>query len=297
MFIGMQNQVTKFLKTCKSAKTAACYEPILRRLADWLSSRSLQFHQLTPALFEAWLNEIPSWKAVSRYLAYNVARSFLRWCIGEDHPLSGMKWKRPKAKPQPTITQEQFNRLMEFFNTMSPIGARDLALFALMAETGLRATAVCNLKMRDLYMDSLSLVALDKGRNGGEWRVCKFSPLVASYLAAWLAHRPGIALPNTETVFCSVRGVKRGLPQDRFGLLSRCREISKKVCFNFTPHFFRRFMATRMLELKAPDRAVMKQGGWVDEREFRKYVQTYQVQDVESFSPVVDYYKKGGKTT
>lgn len=289
MFITMHNEVDSFVKTCKSPRTASSYKLVLRKLADWLSVRCENFAGLTPEMFVLFLNDQNQWQAVSRYFAYNVARAFLRWKFGEDHALARMKKKRPKAKPQPTITQDQFNRLLEFFNTMTPIGSRDLALFALMAETGLRASEVCGLKMRDLHPDALSLVVLSKG---GDWKICKFSPLVASYLIAWLAHRDGIALPDTTTVFCSVRGRKRGLPTDRFGLLSRCREISRKIGFSFTPHVFRRFMATRMLELGASNMAAMKQGGWKSDSEFRKYILTYAVQDVTPFSPVMQFFKK-----
>ncbi len=290
MLIQMISEVRKFLSTCKSPRTADSYAHVLLRLVDWLSSRSLTFPDLTPELFKEFLDSQP-WQAVSRYLAYNVARAFMRWKFGEDHPLKSLHMKRPKSKPQITITQDQFNTLLEFFNTMTPIGARDLALFALIAETGLRASEVCNLKMQDLHLDALSLIALDKG---GEWKVCRFSPLVASCLVAWLAHRSEIAKPETNTVFCSVSRKKKGLPPNRFGLLSRCREISRKVGFKFTPHVFRRFMATRMQELGASDTATMKQGGWKSSDEFRKYIRTYQAQDITPFSPVMDYYNKKG---
>lgn len=290
MLIAMHAQVAQFLKTCKSPRTADGYESILRRLADFLDSRALQYHHITPDLFTEFLNENTQWKAVSRYLAYNVTRAFMRWMFGEDHPLARMRMKRPKSKPQTVITQDQFNRLLEFFDTMSPIGARDLALFAVAAETGLRATALCNIKMQDVHLDSLTIIALDKGE---QWVACKISPVVASYVAAWLAHRPGIARPDTDTLFCSIEGKKRGLPQHRFGLLSRCREISKKLGFKFTPHVFRRFMATRFLELGGPDSAAMRQGGWKSVEEFRKYIRSYQLPDVTPYSPVTNYFTKG----
>lgn len=288
MLIEMHTEVRKFLSTCKSPRTAESYSHVLRRLVDWLSASGLTFQDITQKLFKSFLDSQP-WKYTSRYYAFTVTRAFLRWKFGDDHPLADMRMKRPKAKPQTTITQQQFNLLLEFFNTMTPIGSRDLALFALIAETGLRASEVCNLKMQDLHLDALSLIALDKG---GEWKVCKFSPLVASYLAAWLAYRSGIAKPETDTVFCSVERKKKGLPTNRFGLLSRCREISRKLGFKFTPHVFRRFMATRLQELGASNTAVMKQGGWKSEQEFRKYIQTYQLQDVTPFSPVMDYFRK-----
>lgn len=292
MFIAMLHQVEKFVKTCRSPRTAEGYRAVLEKLAGWLDDHSITFDQITPEAFMKFLGDQSQWGAVSRYLAYNVTRSFLRWRIGEDHPLSTLRMKRPRSKPQPVITQEQFDKLLVFFDQSTPIGSRDLSLFALAAETGLRASALCNLKMRDLHLDSLTLVVLDKGLNGGNWRICKFSAVTANFLSVWLAYRAGIAKPETDTVFCSVYGVKRGLSNNRFGLLSRCREISRKVGFHFTPHVFRRFMATRMLELKASNSAVMKQGGWTSETEFRKYIQTYQLQDVEPYSPVVEFFRK-----
>ena len=289
MLIEMQHQVVQFIKTCKSPKTAICYEGILRRLADWLSARGLEYYQITPEIFEDFLNENRGWKAVSRYLAYNVTRAFLRWLLGENHPLAGLKMKRPKSKPQRTITQDQFNTLLEHFNTMSPMGARDLALFSVAAETGLRATALCNIKLRDVHLDSLTIIAIDKGN---EWVACKISPLVASYITAWLAYREGIAKPETDTLFCSVRGKKAGLPNDRNGFKSRCNEISKKVGFRFSPHVFRRFMATRFTELGG-ESAAIRQGGWKTMEEFRKYIRSYQIPDVSPYSPVMNHMTKG----
>lgn len=293
MLVAMFQQVERFLKTCQSPRTAEGYKNVLSRLVVWLSARGESFVEVTPSTFEAFLNDQKNWGAVSRHLAFNVTRAFLRWQYGEEHALAHVRKKRPKSKPQPTITQPQFEKLLEFFDTSTPIGARDLALFSLAAETGLRASALCNLKLRDLHLESLTLVALDKGRDGGDWRMCKISPPVANFLFAWLAHRERIALPETETVFCSVYGKKKGLPNNRFGLLSRCREISEKVGFKFTPHVFRRFMATSMLELQASTIATMRQGGWTDEKEFRKYIATYQLRDVSDYSAVVEYLKKG----
>ena len=41
MFIAMHEEVSRFLKTCRSKNTSASYAHVLRRLADWMDSNAL----------------------------------------------------------------------------------------------------------------------------------------------------------------------------------------------------------------------------------------------------------------
>jgi integrase len=82
-----------------------------------------------------------------------------------------------------------------------------------------------------------------------------WSPDILGRLAYWRELRT-----DATTVFISVHGKKRNQPMHRFGFLSNFRHISEKVGFYFTPHVFRRLMATRMLDLGATEEAVKQQG-------------------------------------
>lgn len=281
----MLEEINRFLRTRQSPNTAICYGHILHRLCEFLDGRSVTFHDLDEDTFLSFLDSQP-WSATTRHMALQIVKVFLRWKFG-DHQLLRMKSKRPKTHPQRTITQEQFNTLMEYFNTMSAKGCRDLAVVMVMAETGLRATEICTLQMKDLFLDQRYLVALGKG---SRWKLCRLSRDTVNILGLWLAYRREMG-PTATTVFVSIRGKKRNQPMHRYGLLTNFRRISKKVGFYFTPHVFRRLMATRMLDLGATEEAVKQQGDWRSDRDFRRYIQTYRLREIEPYSPVTSFFR------
>lgn len=285
MLVSISGEIERFLNTRQSPNTRICYAHILNRLCDFLIHHSLSFQDLNEETFTEFL-DIQPWNATSRYLALQVTKAFLRWKFG-DNALLKMKSKRPKPHPQLTMTQEQFNILMGHFNTMSPKGCRDLAMVMVLAETGLRASEVCNLEMKDLFLDQRYLVVLGKG---SRWKLCRLSKETVNILNLWLGYRRDLGT-NAKTVFVSVRGKKRNMPMDRFGLLTTFRRISSEVGFYFTPHVFRRLMATRMLELGATEEAVKQQGDWRSDRDFRRYIQTYRLREIEPYSPVSSFFR------
>jgi integrase len=155
-----------------------------------------------------------------------------------------------------------------------------------MAETGLRASEICSLQMKNLFLEQRYLVVLGKGER---WKLCRLSKNTANIVGLWLAHRRKTET-DAETVFVSLRGRRHKKPMHRFGLLSNCRHISEKVGFYFTPHVFRRLMATRMLELGATEEAVKQQGDWRSDRDFRRYIQTYRLREIEPYSPITSFF-------
>lgn len=281
----MLEEVNRFLRTRPSPNTAICYGHILHRLCEFLDRSNLTFQDLNEEAFLTFLVSQP-WSATTRHMALQIVKIFLRWKFG-DHQLLRMKSKRPKTHPQRTITQEQFNILMGHFDTMSPKGCRDLAIVMVLGETGLRATEICTLQMKDLFLDQRYLVALGKG---SRWKVCRLSKDTVNILGLWLSHRREMET-NATTVFVSVRGKKRNQPMHRFGLLSNFRHLSDKVGFYFTPHVFRRLMATRMLDLGATEEAVKQQGDWHSDRDFKRYIQTYRLREIEPYSPVTSFFR------
>jgi site-specific recombinase XerD len=97
---------------------------------------------------------------------YRVVRAFCNWMVEQDYlsasPMA--KMKPPIARPdqiQP-LTNQQVHRLVEGARkTEYPL--RNVAIIFLILDTGLRASEVCGLQMRDIDMDAWGLRVLGKG--------------------------------------------------------------------------------------------------------------------------------------
>ncbi|MBA3826301.1 MAG: tyrosine-type recombinase/integrase [Ktedonobacterales bacterium] len=65
------------------------------------------------------------------------------------------KLKTPKVPDREVdiLTSDEVARVMHLFNTHTEIGARDLAIFALLIDTGMRASELCGLRMKQLHLD------------------------------------------------------------------------------------------------------------------------------------------------
>jgi len=93
--------------------------------------------------FRNWLDKNSSWGDNMRYLAYCSIRSFLRWKF-ENHPALKYKLRREKTPPQRTLNDKQIEKLYQFFDTsgfgrQGKKGVRDIAIFSMALDTGLRS--------------------------------------------------------------------------------------------------------------------------------------------------------------
>ncbi len=227
------------------------------------------------------LSAHPGWSASTRHSAAAALRGFCRWRYGAAHPVvTGLRSRRVNPGPQRTLSIDQLSRLMASFSS-SPAGVRNLALVTLAVDTGLRASELCALEVKHLHLEEGYLAVICKG---GQWGFANFFEYSRSCLARWLAVRETCALPQTRTVFCSV---KEGKPLSRDGLRVIFRRLGQVAGIGpLSPHDLRRTFATLASQAGAPDRVIQVAGRWSSIAMVQRYTQALQGKALQPWSPV-----------
>ncbi len=284
MLISMLNDVDRFLNdSTYSAATKASYAYTLKRFAEWLDRCGLQPEDVTPYVLRQFLSD-HKWSDNMKRLYGNAIKSFFRWRYGETHPALPTLLPRDNASPGRSLEQDEVDRLLASFDTMTPLGWRDLSIVALMLETGLRASEVCRLDLRHLDVRRGKLQVLVKGN---KWRETTFSEDTAHYLDVWLTVREEIAYPDVTTVFVGIKGKTPGKPMTASGLRANFRRYGENFDIGrLSPHDLRRTMATLLTENGAPTRLVQQLGGWNDIRMVERYTRRLKPKDIERWSPI-----------
>lgn len=221
-------------------------------------------------------------------------RSFFAFACGKSKsPARKLPFPQVKRTEQRVLDWDQAGAVLAACETTTAIGLRDLAIVCLAMESALRCSELCRLELSKLDLEHHRLRVIVKG---GEEEKGSFDALTASYLAAWIVARKGIALPDTKTVFCSVGGLTPGKPISPGGLRCIFRQIGKKagLAEGFSPHDLRRSCATLKTRLGAPSRTVQVGGRWKNLLELETYTQDINLDDFEGYSVVRQLMKLEG---
>jgi len=230
-----------------------------------------------------WLNK-PDWGDNHRWVAYCAIRSFLRWRYGDYHPALRLKIKRRETPPQRFLNDDSVKKLMESFNTSTPKGKRDLAIFCVLLDTGLRCSEVCNLEIKHLDLDNCHLSVIIKG---GKWGNATFSPYTRQVLISWLAERKRFVEKSFRYVFCSIGGNTPGRKLTRDGLKTIMHGWAKHAGIaKLSPHDLRRTFAIMATRNGAPSRIVQIAGRWSSIEMVERYTRGLTMDDIKPYLPV-----------
>jgi len=157
----------------RSPRTLAAYENYIGRgFAPWLEARNCRrLDELTSRHIERYLGELHTRLApVSVRKAYNQIHRFCVWCIerrySAENPCAVV---RPPKVPEGTrqgFDDDEVKRLVRVTDAKTGItGIRDRAILAVMLDTGVRASELCNLRLSDIdWPRHRLLVHLGKGQ-------------------------------------------------------------------------------------------------------------------------------------
>jgi integrase/recombinase XerD len=156
-------------------------------------------------------------------------------------PMRGIKQTRTEAKPK-SIGVDDFARLLSACDRL-PAQAerwRNKALLLLLADTGLRRTAVTTIRL-----DSLDLIQrrVSVTEKGGKPHVAFFSQFTAAMLHKWIAVRES----DSEYLFVSIRTGGGLKPSGINQLLKRLKKAAGVTGFA-NPHAFRHGFAIRFIQ-------------------------------------------------
>jgi len=262
-----------------SPNTEERYLRALKRLSE----AAPDLAALSASDLRLWL-DAQGWGSSGRWVAFCAVRGFLRWKFGKSHPALALKIKRQDSGPQRTLKKKQVQDLLSCFDTSTPKGIRDLAICALMLDSGLRASEVCRLEVRHVDLEERSFQVIVKG---GKWADGVFSSFTARYLSNWLAIRNDFAEPVIKTFFVGIGGNKPGTSLTRTGLQVIFRTWGKRSGIgSLSPHDLRRTFATLATRAGAPGRVLQAAGRWSNITMVERYTRAINAVDFEPYFPV-----------
>ena len=133
-------------------------------------------------------------------------KAFASWLAAEGYTQGNALQGVPQPKKRKTVvsalSQDEISKLLAAVPKHTAMGTRDRAIFITMLDTGLRASELCDLQLRDTHLDEGYLKVLGKGDKE------RIVPIGASATRAILRYReffrPEPARPSIENLFLSV---------------------------------------------------------------------------------------------
>ncbi len=157
---------------------------------------------------------------------------------GVPNPMAGIK--RPRM-PEPKVKAVAPEDILAMFKAApaTRLGFRDRALLIFLADTGVRAAGVRNLRLTDVDIKRRRAIIRDEKNRRA--RTVPFSPLTATLLRDWMTRLP----IGVEYLFCTDEGGQLKYA----GLRQILRRLAKRAGIEgrYNAHSFRHFMAREYL--------------------------------------------------
>jgi integrase/recombinase XerD len=175
-------------------------------------------------------------------------RRFFRWCVLEygldpaSNPMPRIRMPACPQAPPKGITLQDLKALFQACDN-SPMGIRNRAMIAFMADTGCRAAGMLTLRLDDL---DLYLCRAQVTEKFDKTRIVLFTPLTAYLLRLWMDIHP----PNVPTVFCSLGPTTYAQPLSLTGLHGVLKRLKQRAHIQgrVNPHAFRYGFAREYLK-------------------------------------------------
>jgi site-specific recombinase XerD len=209
-----------------SARTETAYRLDLQRWAQACGSDDgrLRLAQLDPAVLEDALGRLAraGYAVSTRSRMLAALRGFCAWLVANGHletdPTTGdgLRMRGEPSRMPVALSDDELGRLVATVATADPtarlaLPARDLALVAVLAGCGLRASELCVLTNRDVLLDPDPLLVV-QGKGRKQRRVPVPQPVLDA-IDAWRAEREALAERSPAfksapagPLFCNGRG-------------------------------------------------------------------------------------------
>jgi site-specific recombinase XerD len=132
-------------------------------------------------------------------------RSIAAWLYAEgytnEHVLARLKPPKVADCEVDILSEEEIARIVHLLDAHTECGARDLAIFCTLLDTGMRAGELIHLRLGDLHLDQVYLIVFGKGRKE---RPVKIGARAIKALRFYLTHWRAPASPAIDQVFLTV---------------------------------------------------------------------------------------------
>lgn len=232
---------------------------ILTVLIAWLAERNVKtVAQLRQDHLEAWLRHLNAHRTrrgqplQSQSLNLHIlgARQFLRFLAVRGFVPEGLqaalqRVKAPNLLPQSALTHAQMRTLLAEIPTGTSEGFRNRAMLELLYSSGLRASELLGLHVRDLDLVHATVMVTGKGR---KQRVVPVGRTALRCLESYLkAVRPFMVMAMDEQALFLDRWGRKLSYNAFWRIVKTCSERTDIEKIHVTAHTFRRSCATELL--------------------------------------------------
>jgi integrase/recombinase XerD len=243
--------------------TLLAYRRDLEDLSAHLAKRRRTFSNAGVEDYRTYLHGLRHAKKATKTVARRIAaiRIFLRFLAAEgkdvDRILQQIERPKPERSLPKVLGRAQVDALIAAPDPKSPLFARDVAILELLYASGLRATELCDLKLRNVNLQVGVVRVLGKGRKE---RLVPVGRAAAEAIQRYLTE--GRPLSTDERLFLS----RTGKPMERIGLWMLVEKHARKsgVLKKVSPHTLRHCFASHLLSGGADLRVVQELLGHSD---------------------------------
>jgi integrase/recombinase XerD len=186
-----------------------------------------------------------STKTVARRLA--AIRVFLRFLVTTGFDTTAILAQLERPKPERSLpkilSKAQVNQLINTPDPKSSLYTRDVAILELLYASGLRASELCDLKLRDTNLQVGCVRVIGKGMKE---RIVPFGRAASESITRYLTEtRPRLDKRFSDRLFLS----RTGKPMERIGLWMLVEKHARRsgILKQTGPHVLRHCFATHLL--------------------------------------------------
>jgi integrase/recombinase XerD len=243
------------------------YRRDLENVESFLNPRGQTLSNASPDALRAYLQSQSragkSTKTIAR--RYAALRVFLKFLAGEGSQsasaaLQQIERPKPERSLPKVLSRAQVNQLIAAPDPKSMLFTRDVAILELLYASGLRASELCDLKLRDVNLTVGAVRVLGKGMKE---RIVPLGRAANEALQRYLLEcRPRLERASSDRMFLS----RTGKPLDRVALWMLVEKYGRKsgLLKSISPHVLRHCFASHLLGGGADLRVVQELLGHSD---------------------------------
>jgi len=237
----------------------------------WLETQDLRaLDDLTPFVIRRWLSEYRSDHApASVRSTFNSIQAFVNWAKREGilhtDPLKNVKPPKTDAPAKKALSAGEVRALLAALRgSRSATGLRNLALVAVILDTGARVSELCAVRLPDLVGDTIVLKRTKNGRP----RLAFLGRRSEQALGRYLTHARPHLHPHDDLLFVSTDGEIL----TRHAVHNVLKRLSAHLGFKVTAHLLRHTWATMMARSGVTANALAALAGWSEIEMAQRYV-------------------------
>lgn len=187
-------------------------------------------------------------------------KTFYRYLLKHGHilhdPAADLDMpKLPKLLPRNVLTKKEIGELLSKPDMETPLGQRNRAILEVLYYTGIRASELCRLELKDLDL-SRGELRINQGK-GRKDRLVPLGEMACDFLEIYIREaRPALTGSDQPLLFVSKNG-NRIRANNLYDMIRGCGQKAG-LKRNTTPHSLRHTCATHLLKGKADIRQIQE---------------------------------------